>query len=141
MTTEEDFWQSRQFLLESEMWKTEQKKGLLSSSLSDLKATADPMDFSGSGDTKLTLDAVKIHQIFLEYPSVKRAYQDNVPNRMDENKFWGNFVASKYFHRSRGTVSGLQSGDDFFSKYEKEEGVGRLVLIDRGWKGCWEYDA
>ncbi|KAL3897981.1 MAG: hypothetical protein SGCHY_003049 [Lobulomycetales sp.] len=133
--TEREFWESRRFLLEREMWKNDQKKGLPSSSLSDLKATAINSSDS-SGDMKLTLTPVQIHQIFLEYPSVKRAYQDNVPVKMDEQKFWSNFVVSKYFHRSRGTLgvsSALEAGNAFFKKYEKDDemdGAVRNIMHD-----------
>jgi len=50
---------------------------------------------------------------------------------MDEQKFWSNFVVSKYFYRSRGTLggsSGLEVGNEFFKKYEiADEVVGGVT--------------
>lgn len=123
--SEAEFWESRRFLIENEMWRSEQRKGVPSYSISDLKTTAIDNE---TADMKLTLTPVQITQIFKEHPSVKRAYEDNVPMKMNEQKFWGNFVVSKYFHRSRGSIN---VGNDFFAKYELPEGTRVFFNYDR----------
>ncbi|KAJ3221436.1 RNA polymerase II transcription factor B subunit 1 [Clydaea vesicula] len=112
LITEEDFWSSRRFLLDNQMFQNNQKKGTASSSLSNLKASID-----GSVQVqKYTLSSEDIHQIFLEHPSVRRAFEDNVPHKKTEKEFWKYYLQSKYFHRNRGKNIG--DGNDFFRKYE-----------------------
>lgn len=126
--SEVEFWESRKYLLESEMFKNSQKKGISSSSLSSFQTTAQGSDLT------LKLDSAQIRQIFLEYPSVKRAYEDNVPHKMESQKFWSNFVVSKYFHRSRGTLSSsssLEVGNEFFKKYELDDGICFIIFRDK----------
>jgi hypothetical protein len=38
-----------------------------------------------------------IHQIFVEYPNVQRAYKEYVPAKMSEKEFWTKFLQSQYF--------------------------------------------
>ncbi|KAI8070870.1 hypothetical protein BC940DRAFT_12002 [Gongronella butleri] len=73
-------------------------------------------------DVKYTLTSQMIHSIFSEYPSVKRAYDNNVPDRLTEQNFWKRFLASEFFHRSRtGTRSQMTAYDDIFDRCLEEE--------------------
>uniref|UniRef100_H3HDA4 BSD domain-containing protein n=1 Tax=Phytophthora ramorum TaxID=164328 RepID=H3HDA4_PHYRM len=72
------------------------------------------------------LNAEVIHQIFIQYPAVYRAYQGQVPDKMTETEFWGAFFKSKYFHRDR-----KAGHEDMFTKYEeKEKEESKGVSID-----------
>lgn len=43
---------------------------------------------------------------------------------MNEQEFWKKYLASKYFHRNRGTVAPITLGNDIFAKYVQEkEGI------------------
>lgn len=112
--SEEQFWKSRTGLLNQLISLENLKMGTLSTSLSDLRATTE----SSSSDLKFTLTPQVIHQIFLEYPSVKRAYIDQVPTKTNENAFWKFYLTSKYFHK-RG-VGVTEAGNNFFKNYEIE---------------------
>ncbi|KAI8887742.1 hypothetical protein K501DRAFT_241856 [Backusella circina FSU 941] len=72
-------------------------------------------------DMKYTLTSQIIHNIFTEFPSVKRAYDANVPDKMTEQNFWKRFLASEFFHRSRGGRNQMTAYDDIFDKCLQEE--------------------
>ncbi|ORX62646.1 hypothetical protein DM01DRAFT_1002662 [Hesseltinella vesiculosa] len=120
--SEEEFWSSsyikrvRQKLKLDPAAKEGKQKGK-SSRLVELK----PGQQEGS-DIKYTLTSQMIHNIFSEYPSVKRAYDTNVPDKLSEQHFWKRFLASEFFHRSRsGGRSQLTPYDDIFDRCLEEE--------------------
>ncbi|KAI8988724.1 hypothetical protein BDB01DRAFT_782937 [Pilobolus umbonatus] len=120
--TEEEFWSSpyvkriRQKLKKDSVSREGRQKGK-SSRMVELK----PGQQEGS-DIKYTLTSQIIHNIFTEFPSVKRAYDSNVPDKMSEQNFWRRFLASEFFHRSRtGGRSQLAPYDDIFDKCLQEE--------------------
>ncbi|KAL7309972.1 RNA polymerase II transcription factor B subunit 1 [Mucor circinelloides] len=119
---EEEFWSSpyvkriRQKLKKDAVSREGRQKGK-SSRMVELK----PGQQEGS-DIKYTLTSQIIHNIFTEFPSVKRAYDTNVPDKMTEQSFWKRFLASEFFHRSRtGGRSQLTPYDDIFDRCLQEE--------------------
>ncbi|GAA5807349.1 hypothetical protein MFLAVUS_000707 [Mucor flavus] len=119
---EEEFWSSpyvkriRQKLKKDAVSREGKQKGK-SSRMVELK----PGQQEGS-DIKYTLTSQIIHNIFTEFPSVKRAYDINVPDRMTEQNFWKRFLASQFFHRSRtGGRSQTTPYDDIFDRCLQEE--------------------
>ncbi|CEP18809.1 hypothetical protein [Parasitella parasitica] len=119
---EEEFWSSpyvkriRQKLKKDAVSREGRQKGK-SSRMVELK----PGQQEGS-DIKYTLTSQIIHNIFTEFPSVKRAYDANVPDKMTEQAFWKRFLASEFFHRQRtGGRSQLAPYDDIFDKCLQEE--------------------
>ncbi|KAI8047662.1 uncharacterized protein B0P05DRAFT_565517 [Gilbertella persicaria] len=119
---EEEFWSSpyvkriRQKLKKDAISREGKQKGK-SSRMVELK----PGQQEGS-DVKYTLTSQIIHNIFTEFPSVKRAYDANVPDKMTEQAFWKRFLASEFFHRSRtGARSHLATYDDIFDRCLQEE--------------------
>ncbi|KAI8082394.1 hypothetical protein BDF21DRAFT_262007 [Thamnidium elegans] len=119
---EEEFWSSpyvkriRQKLKKDAVSREGKQKGK-SSRMVELK----PGQQEGS-DIKYTLTSQIIHNIFTEFPSVKRAYDTNVPDRMTEQNFWKRFLASQFFHRSRtGGRSQTTPYDDIFDRCLQEE--------------------
>ncbi|KAL4169786.1 hypothetical protein KRP22_010698 [Phytophthora ramorum] len=120
LISEEDFWASRRHLIAGEASKR-QKTAKTSAILTDLAA-----DNEGGNVVKYNLNAEVIHQIFIQYPAVYRAYQGQVPDKMTETEFWGAFFKSKYFHRDR-----KAGHEDMFTKYEeKEKEESKGVSID-----------
>ncbi|KAM3578830.1 RNA polymerase II transcription factor B subunit 1 [Umbelopsis sp. WA50703] len=125
--TEEEFWDSpyvqkiRQQMKKDAASKEGQQKGK-SSKMVELR----PGQQEGS-DVKYTLTSQIIHDIFAQYPSVKRAYDANVPDKMSEQNFWKRFLASEFFHRSRtGNRSTNAAADDVFDKCLREEDAENL---------------
>jgi transcription initiation factor TFIIH subunit 1 len=119
---EEEFWASpyvkriRQKLKKDALSREGKQKGK-SSRMVELK----PGQQEGT-DIKYTLTSQIIHNIFTEFPSVKRAYDANVPDKMTEQVFWKRFLASEFFHRSRtGGRSQLAPYDDIFDRCLQEE--------------------
>ncbi|CAO3595342.1 unnamed protein product [Absidia cylindrospora] len=122
IVSEEEFWSSpyvkryRQKLKLDSISREGRLKGK-SSRMVELK----PGQQEGS-DVKYTLTSQTIHNIFTEYPSVKRAYDANVPDKLSEQHFWKRFLASEFFHRSRtGGRSQLTPYDDIFDRCLQEE--------------------
>ncbi|SAM04691.1 hypothetical protein [Absidia glauca] len=122
IVSEEEFWSSpyvkryRQKLKLDAVSREGRLKGK-SSRMVELK----PGQQEGS-DVKYTLTSQTIHNIFSEYPSVKRAYDANVPDKLSEQHFWKRFLASEFFHRSRtGGRSQLTPYDDIFDRCLQEE--------------------
>ncbi|KAF7732507.1 RNA polymerase II transcription factor B subunit 1 [Apophysomyces ossiformis] len=120
--SEEEFWSSpyvkriRQKLKKDAVSREGRQKGK-SSKMVELK----PGQQEGS-DVKYTLTSQIIHNIFNEFPSVKRAFDLNVPDKLSEQQFWKRFLASEFFHRSRsGGRSQLTPYDDIFDRCLQEE--------------------
>ncbi|KAL1925034.1 uncharacterized protein VTP21DRAFT_4688 [Calcarisporiella thermophila] len=118
--TEDEFWNSptvkkiRQRLRNEEQQK--QTKGK-SSAWVDLR----PGTEEGGKDVKYTLTPQIINDIFVQYPSVKRAYDRHVPDQLSEVDFWKRFLVSQFFHRSRTGARSSEQKDDIFDKCLEEE--------------------
>ena len=112
LISEEDFWSGRQNILTEEASKR-QRTAKTTHLLTDLAAQSEP----GEKVVKYNLNAEMIHQIFVQYPAVYRAYKAQVPDRMSETEFWSIFLKSNFFHRDRGKTG----HEDLFTKYEEEQ--------------------
>ncbi|RHY44984.1 hypothetical protein DYB38_003526 [Aphanomyces astaci] len=123
LISEHDFWNlpCRKQLLLTERAKR-QKTGKTSEILSDVQGE----NQSGGKSVKYNLNPEIIHQIFVQYPVVYLAYQEQVPDKMTGLEFWGLFVKSKYAHRDK--TSGLSTQqnqhlghpEDLFTRYEEK---------------------
>ncbi|KDO25125.1 hypothetical protein SPRG_09273 [Saprolegnia parasitica CBS 223.65] len=116
LISESDFWNltCRKQLLMAEAEKR-QKTGKTSEILTDVQG----QNQSGEQAVKYNLNPEIIHQIFVQYPVVYMAYQEQVPDKMDGVEFWTMFVKSKYAHRDR--LKHQQSGvEDLFTIYEEK---------------------
>ena len=93
--SEEEFWISRSDLIEKENSVQEQRIGMSSAMLTDLK----PNSEINRHVYRLTPQV--IHQIFVEYPMVRQVYEEHVPHKITEKEFWERYFQSNYFHRIR----------------------------------------
>ncbi|KAJ3213490.1 RNA polymerase II transcription factor B subunit 1 [Dinochytrium kinnereticum] len=116
---EEEFWLNRK------AFNISQKKGTSSASLADVKPSV-----SEGSDLKYTLTPEIIHSIFIQYPSVQKAYNENVPAKLSETDFWTKFIASKYFHKTRLPGQNLEV-DDIFKNYLVEDEDDALPIPKR----------
>ena len=120
-----DFWAhpAREALLRAERARMEQRHGRRG-------PMADPQPSQNeSGELKLNLTPQLVRELFEEYPVLARAYEENVPKRLDENAFWTRYFQSKLYHRLRTSLRSAASentlrSDDIFDKYLPEEDDG-----------------
>jgi transcription initiation factor TFIIH subunit 1 len=113
--TEEEFWEPRGHLLRDLLLSDDQKRGKTSVLLTDTRVEPG-MTESGSRTAKITLTSELIHQIFVQYPHIHKAYQDNVPDKISEKEFW-----TRYFtHRNRQslTLGTKDQSDDIFDSIQ-----------------------
>ncbi|KAI8607021.1 hypothetical protein BC830DRAFT_1183896 [Chytriomyces sp. MP71] len=131
--SEQEFWASRKEMLVNQDWiQGGQKRGLSSAALVDIvKATAVAGSGSGSGIKGETDSATPdpsstkkfkftpeiIHSIFVQFPAVQLAYENNVPEKMSEKQFWTKYAQSKSFHaltsgRHDGVLGKFAGGND-----------------------------
>ena len=97
--TDEEFWSARTHLFRDAVAKAgaTQRPGLANALDADVKGARD-----GRGDVvTATLSNEKMHRIFSERPSVRRAFLENVPSKMTEREFWTRFLRSEYFKAAR----------------------------------------
>ncbi|KAH3661801.1 hypothetical protein OGAPHI_005979 [Ogataea philodendri] len=107
----EEFWSTRVHLLRSYAIQTNQKRGPYNV-LSTIKPVA-----SSENQVNVSVTREKIHEIFQQYPIVRKAYDDNVP-KMSEGEFWSRFFSSKLFRKLRGEKVNLYDrGDITLDKY------------------------
>lgn len=95
MMSEEEFWDTRQPLLALEAAQESQLKGMSSTMTSELRPSA-----GMGGEIKYTLTPSIIHSIFIQYPTLRTAYQEWVgPEKMSEKEFWTLYFSSKLFNK------------------------------------------
>jgi transcription initiation factor TFIIH subunit 1 len=120
--------------LQDQSWLASQRRGPSSALLSDIKPSS-----SEGTDLKYTLNAEIIHSIFIQYPAVHRAYQDNVPDKISEKEFWTKYFSSQYFYRKRLGVTGGSSqakgksadkNKDLFEQYASIDEDGMFLVLD-----------
>lgn len=127
----EEFWSSRISLLRSYAVQHNQKRGPYNV-LSTIKPVA-----SCDNEVNVSVTREKIHEIFKQYPIVRKAYDDCVP-KISEGEFWSRFFSSKLFRKLRGEKVNLYDrGDITLDKYlyydpdydgeENDEDVDRLL--------------
>eukprot|EP01132_Coremiostelium_polycephalum_P012019 gene12019-14700_t len=113
---ESEFWESRREMLKNDQMRAEkQQVGMPSNILADVRPSSETCNA-----VRYRLTPSIIHQIFIQHPSVEKAYKANVPHKISEQEFWKKYVQSKYFHRDR-NLNVPSSDDDLFSKYESDE--------------------
>ncbi|QPG76404.1 hypothetical protein FOA43_003793 [Brettanomyces nanus] len=127
----EEFWSTRVHLLRSFAIQHNQKRGPYNV-LSTIKPVA-----SSDNEVNVSVTREKIHEIFKQYPIVRKAYDDNVP-KISEGEFWSRFFSSKLFRKLRGEKVNLYDrGDITLDKYlyydpdydgeEEDEDVDKLL--------------
>lgn len=122
IVSDDDFWAhpARLALLMSERARIEQKHGRRGQ-LADPRPTQNE-----AGEMKLNITPQLIRELFEQYPVLARAYQENVPIRLDESTFWARYFQSKLYHQLRTSIRSdaarqtLQP-DDIFDKYLVQE--------------------
>lgn len=78
LLSEDDFWITRSLALNNQIFVQNQKKGTSSISLLSLL----PDSSVEGSDIKYTLTPEIIHAIFVQYPGVRAAYKNNVPDKV-----------------------------------------------------------
>ncbi|GAA5871528.1 hypothetical protein JCM16303_000784 [Sporobolomyces ruberrimus] len=116
--TEQEFWQGREQLLES----LSAEESLMRGKSGEM---VDPKTVTGqNGQVTVKITPGLIREIFEEFPVVLRAYNDNVPQPLDEAQFWTRYFQSKLFNRNRTTnraaVDSIRD-DAIFDKYLGQE--------------------
>lgn len=117
-----DFWAhpARVMLLRAEKARMQQKTGRRGQ-LADPHPTQNE-----NNELKINITPQLIRDLFEQYPVLTRAYDENVPNRLDENTFWARYFQSKLYHRLRTSLRSAASehqlpADDIFDKYLEAE--------------------
>lgn len=117
-----DFWAhpARAALLRAERARVQQKTGR-SARIADPHPTQ-----SESGELKIHITPQLVRQLFEQYPVLVRAYNDNVPDKLDESTFWMRYFQSKLYHRLRTSQRSAASeqhlpDDDIFDRYLEPE--------------------
>ncbi|KAG0243942.1 RNA polymerase II transcription factor B subunit 1 [Actinomortierella wolfii] len=113
--TEEEFWETRQHLLRSQAAIEQQQKGQSSAWL-DLKP-----ETGESNDVRYVMTPQLIHSVCQQYPSIKRAYDMYVPDKLSEAEFWKRYFQSRFFHRSRSGRGANEPDDEIFDKALEED--------------------
>ncbi|KAF9181126.1 RNA polymerase II transcription factor B subunit 1 [Haplosporangium sp. Z 767] len=113
--SEEEFWESRKHLLRNKAAMDKQQKGQSSAWL-DLKP-----ETGESNDVKYVMTPQVIHSVCQQYPSIKRAYDTFVPDKLSEAEFWKRYFQSRFFHRSRSGRGANEPDDDIFDKALEED--------------------
>lgn len=132
---EEEFWETRKGLLESQQVQLQLKKAPTTSSLLgiDIRPQSDIQ-----GDLKFVLTPSLIKSIFEQTPIIQRAYNEKVPGTVDEKTFWMQYFTSKFFKEglSAGSMSEKASPNgNLFDEYYQEsqmETEGSLALQPAG---------
>lgn len=117
-----DFWAhpARAALLRAERARIQQRTGRSA-------RIADPHPTQGeSGELKINITPQLIRQLFEQYPVLTRAYDENVPKKLDESTFWMRYFQSKLYHRLRTSQRSAASeqhlpDDDIFDQYLEPE--------------------
>lgn len=107
MVTEEEFWESRKGLLESQAMLLRQQRPPTASQLIGPEVKSQTASDTASSDLKFILTPTLIQTILNQNPIVKRAYEEKVPAVLDEKAFWMQYFTSKFFKES--LAAGSQS--------------------------------
>ncbi|GAA6007085.1 TFIIH/NER complex subunit TFB1 [Rhodotorula paludigena] len=95
--TEAEFWEGREDLVAA----VAAEQGLVKGKSGEM---VDPKTVTGqNGEVTVKITPALIREIFEEFPVVLRAYNDNVPDPLDEAAFWTRYFQSKLFNRNRTT--------------------------------------
>ncbi|CEQ41979.1 SPOSA6832_03746, partial [Sporobolomyces salmonicolor] len=123
--TEAEFWDGREDLLAA----VAAEEGLMRGKSGEM---VDPKTVTGqNGEVTVKITPALIREIFEEFPVVLKAYNDNVPDPLDEAAFWTRYFQSKLFNRNRTTnraaVDAIKD-DPIFDKYLGKEDDGTFKL-------------
>ncbi|QRV79543.1 BSD domain-containing protein [Ceratobasidium sp. AG-Ba] len=129
--SEAEFWAGREHLLSAEESIERQRKGRPTQML-ELRSTST----NERGDIKITITPERAQQIFIEFPVVKRAYDENVPDPLSPAEFWTRYISSKLFDRNRASSRSAAAqhttkDDPIFDKYLQKEDDGDEPLHQR----------
>lgn len=96
------FWSSRVHLLRAHAIEKAQTQGEYNV-LPEIKFTRVTAEREGEADSlRLNLTKEQIILIFKQYPIVREAYNDNVPNKVAQNDFWSRFFNSRLLKKLKG---------------------------------------
>ncbi|CAE6441145.1 unnamed protein product [Rhizoctonia solani] len=129
--SEAEFWAGREHLLSAEESLERQRKGRPTQML-ELRGAGT----NEKGDIKITITPERAQQIFIEYPVVKRAYDENVPDPLSPVEFWTRYLSSKLFDRNQASSRSAAAqhtikDDPIFDKYLQKEDDGDEPLHQR----------
>jgi hypothetical protein len=121
--TSDDFWKSHENQLNGFMIDNDSnnitKKGKQTTIFSDFRPE---IKRNNNGDYYMNIKITSNDKenIFLMYPSVKKAYDNEVPDRYTEEEFWILYFQSEFYNKDKAHDGlKLSSGtDDIFSRYE-----------------------
>ncbi|KAK7053447.1 RNA polymerase II transcription factor B subunit 1 [Paramarasmius palmivorus] len=139
--TESEFWEGREHLLLAQVASEAQKKGKPGQLVDPRPETVE------GGEIKIRITPQLVHDIFDEYPVVAKAYNDNVPNKVNlvilkclqidvtsnfksklsEEEFWKRYFQSKLFNAHRASIRSsaaqhVVKDDPIFDQYlEKDD--------------------
>ena len=86
-----DFWNTRQDIIKESVVSSFQIQGMETNNTSDLRNTGK------NNEHTYQFTSEKVNRIFIEYPKVHRLFNENVPHKMDGNKFWLLYIHSKNY--------------------------------------------
>ncbi|KAK4998725.1 RNA polymerase II transcription factor B subunit 1 [Elasticomyces elasticus] len=112
------FWSNRLHLLRAHAIERDQAQGDYNV-LPEIKFTRIPAEKEGESD-RLVLNLAKeqISLIFKQYPVVRQAYNDNVPNVVDTSMYWTRFFNSRLLKKLKGiTITKDDPTDAIFDRY------------------------
>ncbi|PKI85291.1 Tfb1p [Malassezia vespertilionis] len=122
LISDADFWEhpARKALLRAEYASMEQRQGRRGQ-LADPKPSQ-----TDKGEMKINITPQLIRDLFEQYPVLTRAYDENVPSKLDEGTFWARYFQSRLYHRLRTSLRSAASeqalrDDDIFDKYLEAE--------------------
>lgn len=109
--TNEQFWELRMDLLITSAQEKSQSRGSY-----NVLSTIKPVTGSDN-QVNISLTREKISDIFDQYPIVRKAYNDNVPNSMPEGMFWQRFFQSRLFRTLKGEKTSSIQPDSVLDRY------------------------
>ncbi|KAK9354648.1 hypothetical protein V1523DRAFT_424849 [Lipomyces doorenjongii] len=117
----DEFWRTRIPLLRMHSLVLAQRRGPYNVLATVKPVTTTQSEATGGGggtaQVKVSLSPDKIRDIFLQYPVVRRAYDENVPP-LAETTFWSRFFLSKLCRKLRGEKIALNDApDNVLDKY------------------------
>ncbi|EMD37872.1 hypothetical protein CERSUDRAFT_105750 [Gelatoporia subvermispora B] len=118
--SENEFWEGREHMILAQSAADNQKRGKPGQ-------LVDPRPQTVDGEIKIVITPQLVHDIFEEYPVVAKAYNDNVPNKLNEAEFWKRYFQSKLFNAHRASIRSsatqhVVKDDPIFDKYlEKDD--------------------
>jgi BSD domain len=140
--TEEEFWETRIHLLGLQQAKEQQLKGISSNMVTEMKPSLsgegtgnDSSLFTGAqsaNQIKYTLTPHLIRSIFVQYPSVHKAFQENVPDKLSEKEFWTQYFQSRlFYHQQENTAKSVEATTNILDSYLLNEEVEDLKTPSR----------